>query len=120
MARGLWEKVEWIREQPEHIRMRYVLGCLLVSMIFIVGIWILSLNESLQNVSRTGPAPVENSRGVGSDSAPSLGDLRQDSAPLQTPAQDQETKTGQEYFEEQFVPKSGSQSPEMSPQPPAN
>lgn len=101
MARSLWEKIEWIREQPEHIRMRYVFGCLLVSMAFIVGIWLLSLKESFRSIGRDVPAAVEQGKELlPGGETPSLNDLLEQAAPLRTDGQDE--KTGQEYFEEQF------------------
>jgi predicted PurR-regulated permease PerM len=36
-------KIEEIRKQPEHIRLRYVWGAVAVSMIFIIIIWIFSM-----------------------------------------------------------------------------
>lgn len=101
MARGLWEKIEWIRKQPEHIRMRYVFGCLAVSMAFIVGIWLLSLKESFRSISKDVPAAVEQSKELLPDGGtPSLSDLLEQAAPLRVDGQNE--KTGQEYFEEQF------------------
>jgi hypothetical protein len=40
---GLYEKIEEIREKPEHIRMRYVWAMVAISMIFVILIWIFSL-----------------------------------------------------------------------------
>ena len=101
MARGIWEKIEWIREQPEHIRMRYVFGCLAVSMAFIAGIWLLSLKESFRSISHDVPSAVEKGKGLlPGGQAPSLSDLMEQSAPLRVDGQDE--KTGQQYFEEQF------------------
>ncbi len=101
MARGLWEKIEWIRKQPEHIRMRYVFGCLLVSMAFIFGIWLLSLKESFQSISRDVPAAAEKGKELlPSGQTPSLSDLLEQAAPLRVDGQKE--KTGQEYFNEQF------------------
>lgn len=42
---GLMEKIEEIREKPEHIRRRYVWFFVGVSMVFIVMIWIFSLES---------------------------------------------------------------------------
>ncbi len=39
-------KIHEIREQPEHIRMRYVWGALVISMGFIIFIWLLSMRMS--------------------------------------------------------------------------
>ncbi len=43
------DKIENIRRQPEHIRLRYVWLGVIVSMIFIVIIWIFSLQETFKN-----------------------------------------------------------------------
>ncbi|OGI14870.1 MAG: hypothetical protein A3E38_02275 [Candidatus Moranbacteria bacterium RIFCSPHIGHO2_12_FULL_54_9] len=101
MAKSLWEKIEWVREQPESIRMRYVLGCLLVSMAFILGIWLLSLKESFRSIGQDVPAAVDKSRELlPSGGTPSLNDLLEQAAPLR--ADGQKEKSGQDYFNEQF------------------
>lgn len=101
MARGMWGKIEWIREQPEHIRMRYVAGCLLVSMTFILGIWLLSLKESFQHTLRDVPAGLEKGKELLPDGTmPSLSNLLEQAKPLEGGGLDE--KTGQQYFEEQF------------------
>ncbi|MCX6765422.1 MAG: hypothetical protein NT136_00385 [Candidatus Moranbacteria bacterium] len=57
------DKIENIRRQPEHIRMRYVLGGVVIVMVFIIIIWIFSLQESFKNAM-----PEEkNSSGLQSD-----------------------------------------------------
>jgi hypothetical protein len=48
---GLYEKIEEIRSKPEHIRMRYVWVMVVVTMIFVVLIWIFSLMSSQNNGS---------------------------------------------------------------------
>ncbi|MDP3957294.1 MAG: hypothetical protein Q8Q10_02225 [bacterium] len=107
MARGIWEKIEWVREQPEHIRMRYVLGSLFVSMAFILGIWFLSLMESFQSIGQDVPAAALKGKGLlPQEGAPSLSGLLEQAAPLRVDGQAE--KTGQEYFNEQF--QSGTQS----------
>lgn len=101
MARGLWEKIEWVREQPEHIRMRYVIGSLVVSMVFIFGIWLLSLTENFHSIGQGLPAVTEKSKGLlPKNDIPSLNSLMDQTKPLQVDGQDQ--KTGKEYFDEQF------------------
>lgn len=100
MALGIWEKIEWVRRQPEHIRMRYVLGSLFVSMLFIFGIWLLSLVESFHNISKDVPAAaLKGKELLPKGEVPSLSGLLEQSSPLRV-GQDQ--KTGQEYFNEQF------------------
>jgi hypothetical protein len=101
MARGLWEKIEWIREQPEHIRMRYVIGCLFVSMLFIFGIWLLSVGEGFRSISKEVPAVTEKGKEMlPKDQAPSLSDLLEKATPMRVDNQNKKTDT--DYFNEQF------------------
>lgn len=44
------QKIENIRQKPEHIRMRYVWFWLSISMIFIFFIWIFSVKENFRSV----------------------------------------------------------------------
>ncbi len=45
----LEEKIEAIRRQPDHIRLRWVWGSVLLSMLLIFIIWIFSINLMLKN-----------------------------------------------------------------------
>jgi hypothetical protein len=56
---GLQDKIEKIRQKPEHIRMRYVWFFVAVSMIFVIMLWIFSLQAS-QEESSCSSAPAEN------------------------------------------------------------
>jgi hypothetical protein len=47
------KKIEEIRQKPENIRLRYVWGAVVVSMIFIIIIWIFSLGESIKEMKST-------------------------------------------------------------------
>lgn len=101
MARGIWGKIEWIRAQPEHIRMRYVLGYLFVSMLFILGIWFLSLAESFQDMKKAAPGAVLSGKEfLPKEGVPSLSDLLEQSVPLQ--ADERKEQSGKEYFDKQF------------------
>ena len=40
---NLYDKLEEIRQKPEHIRVRYVWFMVIISMIIVIGIWGLSL-----------------------------------------------------------------------------
>jgi hypothetical protein len=44
-------KIEHIRTLPEHIRLRYMMGMVAVCMIFIIGIWILTIKQGFSNIS---------------------------------------------------------------------
>ncbi len=50
------DKIEEIRKKPEHIRLRYVWAGVLITMLFIVIIWFLSLQEMIKKFS----PPTEN------------------------------------------------------------
>ena len=102
MMRSIWEKIEWVREQPEHVRMRYVFSCLVVSMLFILGIWVLSLQENFRTVGEDIPSAIEKGKALlpKNEDQTSLNTLSQQAAPLRVDGQNK--KTGQEYFEEQW------------------
>lgn len=44
--RSLWDTIDEIREKPEEIRRRYMFGYVSVTMLLIVGIWLISVQES--------------------------------------------------------------------------
>lgn len=56
---GIQNKIEEIRNQPEHIRMRYVLGSVSVSMVLIGILWIFSLTTSFQDQFGGDNAPTQ-------------------------------------------------------------
>ena len=109
MAMDFWARIERIRQQPEHVRARYVFGCLAVSMVFIFGIWLLSVKENFQSVASDMPRVMENGKALLPDSrqAPSLNDLFQRSEPLRVDSGSE--KTGQQFFQEQFQKSSADQ-----------
>ena len=121
MKINIWEKIEWVRQQPEHIRMRYVFGCLIVSMSFVIGIWLLSLKESFGNISRDVSNTAEKSKEQLPDvKIPALDSLLEKNAPLGANTnKGEEEKTGQEYFEEQFRSQSSEQNTGQTPEPTA-
>ena len=49
---GISDKIEAIRKQPLHIRVRYVWGCVFVSMAFILLIWLLSISVMFRGKSK--------------------------------------------------------------------
>lgn len=53
MLEWIEKKILEIRQEPEPVRMRYLLLCLGVTMAFVILIWIFSLQESVHNISRT-------------------------------------------------------------------
>ena len=107
MALDLWGKVEHIRKQPEDVRMRYVFGCLVVSMAFILGIWVLSVKESFQTTAEELPQAADRGKEIlPQGDKQSLSDLLKQATPLQVEG---ESKTGQQFFEEQVQARNESQ-----------
>lgn len=102
MALNIWEKIEEIRRQPEPVRMRYALACLAVSMLFVIGIWMLSVRESFHSVSRDVPQAIEKGKGLVPESAPapSLGDMLKQASPLRVDSS--EKTTGDQFFQDQL------------------
>ncbi len=56
----LEEKIEAIRRQPDHIRLRWVWGSVLLSMLIIFIIWIFSINLMFKNGSNELPQNTDN------------------------------------------------------------
>lgn len=46
---GIFEKIEQVRNKPEHVRRLYVIVCVIVSMVFVLGIWFVTLKSSFNN-----------------------------------------------------------------------
>lgn len=115
---ALFEKIEQIRKEPEHIRKRYVIICLSVAMVFIIGIWLLSLKESFHNVAREIPEAAEEGKDLlpTGEGTPSLNTLLEQASPLRV--EGEETKTGQEFFQEQIENREGGS--EGATKPPTN
>lgn len=44
--------IESVRQKPEHIRVRYVIGCVAASMVLVIGVWLLSVSEGFKNVAQ--------------------------------------------------------------------
>jgi len=100
MTGSLSEKIEAIRREPEHIRVRYVVLCVSVSMVFIVGIWLLSIEDSVSTVARDIPQAVEQGKNI-APGAPSLSDLFEQAAPLRVGVEEKKIE-GSEFFEQQL------------------
>lgn len=78
---NLAQKIEEIRKQPDHVRERYVWGCVIASMTLILTIWFFSLVAMFKKDNpQTGPDGIDNLtsqlKSVGQQ-APSLKDLGQ-------------------------------------------
>lgn len=106
MSLGIWEKIENIRSQPEHIRMRYVWGSLALSMLFILSIWLLSLHESFTIISEDTPAALEQGKeALSGENEPSLNDLMQKNESLRVEEGNETDTTGEDFFQGQLEQK---------------
>lgn len=43
--------IEAVQAKPEHVRIRYVVGCAAFAMLLVVGVWSLSVSESFRSIS---------------------------------------------------------------------
>jgi len=50
---NLQKKIEEIRQMPEHIRLRYVWGCVAVSMVVVFAVWIFSITAMFRKNNPT-------------------------------------------------------------------
>lgn len=81
MFERIEQKILDIRQQPESVRMRYLLICLVSTMFFVILIWIFSLKETARDISRTQNIPLP----AFSETAKSLESLKESNASLGTP-----------------------------------
>lgn len=51
---SLFDKIDKIRQKPEHIRLRYVWICVAISMVLVMFIWLLSLKNRNYQVQDSG------------------------------------------------------------------
>ena len=72
------EKIEQINKEPAHIRMRYVWGCVAVSMFIIFIVWIFSIVSMFTNKQA---APTDNSSGF-ADTQKQIQDLEEQASTL--------------------------------------
>ena len=97
----LQKKIEEIRREPEAVRMRYAMIGVFASMVFIFGIWLLSVQDGVSTVAEDVPASFgENNDLIGG--SPSLNDLFERAAPLRI---DQKPVDGSEFFNQQLEQK---------------
>jgi hypothetical protein len=105
MLERLLQKIAEVREQPEHIRMRWALGSVLVCMVFIIGIWFLTLKQGFLGASTEARAGIGTVKSLGSDvqnSDTSLKDLLKSDKTLSV---DQKTLTGDEFLQKELEKK---------------
>ena len=71
----LLRKIEAIRKEPEHVRMRYVFLSVAVSMIFVILLWMFSVYEGFRS-AKTSPSIIPS--GMNLPKAPSIDDFSQE------------------------------------------
>lgn len=97
MEFSLQKKIEAMRRKPEHVRARYVIVCVSLSMVLIFGIWLLAMQDSMTTAMHDAPAAFEKGKDL-TGGAPSLNDLLQQTAPLRV---GDKSTDGKEFFKEQ-------------------
>ncbi|TXH00679.1 MAG: hypothetical protein E6P95_03195 [Candidatus Moraniibacteriota bacterium] len=53
-----------VQAQPEPVRMRYLIGCVALSMILVLGVWTLSVSEGLQAISTSSQTVTGSVQGI--------------------------------------------------------
>lgn len=48
---GIFDKIDHIRQKPEHIRVRFVWLCVAISMVFVLIFWVISLKSQPQTTA---------------------------------------------------------------------
>lgn len=79
MIERILQKIEHIRSFPEHIRLRYTLGAVAACMIFVVGVWILTLRQGFLQISpevSTGKEAAEETLSTLNETLPKADSLR--------------------------------------------
>lgn len=98
MEFSLQEKIEVMRREPEHVRMRYAVVCVSVTMVLIFGIWLLAAEDSVTTAIEDVPATLEKGKGL-TGGAPSLNDLFEQATPLRI---DDKNLDGDGFFQQQM------------------
>ncbi len=101
MLTRLEKKIQFIREQPESVRMRYLFICLFASMFFILVIWLFSLKESVSEITKTKIVLPENK----STESQSLESLLNKDLPLRIQNQNKEGDPLEEVLKKESEPK---------------
>ncbi len=103
MEFSLEKKIAAIRHQPEEVRKRYVMLCVSFSMVLIVGIWLLSVQDSVTTAAKDLPGTLEKGKDL-TGGAPSLNDLFKQSSPLRV---ENQGVSGSEFFDRGLNGKNG-------------
>lgn len=113
MTDSIIQKIEHIRSLPEHIRLRYTLVAVAICMIFVIGVWILTLKQGFLHIApevSDGKNQAEESLSQVKESFPdkeSLKTLKESSGSLQVDT----NKEGAEDFLQQELTRQNPNSP---------
>lgn len=97
MLSGIQKKIAFIRSQPEEVRLRHLLMWLILSMFFIVLIWVFSVKESFEALTKQN-TPVSK-ESVQKSTQSSLDSLLNSDQSLRIEG---DPKNGEEYIQEQM------------------
>ena len=64
MRLNISEWIENVKQKPEPVRLRYVVVCAGVTMLLVVGVWSLSMSESLRSLSSGAQEAADASQGL--------------------------------------------------------
>lgn len=56
--------IEYVQQKPESVRIRYVVGCVAVVMLLVIGVWSLSVSDSFRSLSQGAGTLTEGAKGV--------------------------------------------------------
>lgn len=114
MMSSISEKINAIRQEPEQVRRRYVVICVSVTMVFVVGIWLLSVSESVTRTAEDLPQALEQSKKEMTSGVPSLSDMLEQSSPLRIEDKGVE---GTQFFNQEMSERQPKVEEEPVPQP---
>ena len=64
MRINLEQWITSVQEKPEHVRLRYVVGCAGVAMLLVVGVWSLSVSQGFRSLSNEAGTVTEGAQGL--------------------------------------------------------
>lgn len=66
------QKIEMIREEPEAVRIRYAVLMVVVSMLFVLGVWLLTIRENFRETTADSPVKKQDLDSLVSDTKSAL------------------------------------------------
>lgn len=112
---SIGEMIEDVQQKPEFIRRRYMYGCVAVTMVFILGIWLLSITEGFRSAATEAPEIRDQAAQIipKTESTPSLSTLLDQGKSLQI---NDTGNQAENYFEKNLqAPADASNTPPATP-----